>query len=278
MTVRASRNIEEGEDITHTYVDPLDPVLIRQELLNLGKFFHCQCPRCSDPTELKTYSSAMVCPKCKKGYLLPSDVTSTSADWKCNNCEVKMDPVKISRVSNAVKDHAEKLEYNPKSPDECSIPAHEAFLRKYGQVLHSNHVIMISVKYSLAKMYGRMLGYEATTLTDAQLKRKLELCEQVLDVFNIILPGNNRMRGVMLYELHLPLVMLANRSLDKGPGSGVNPKSIKAGLKKGLESLKSGLAILKLEPEGSFEAKIVEGSKDSVAELEDWVNTVSKAL
>ena len=33
------------------------------------------------------------------------------------------------------------------------------------QVLHSNHVIMVSVKYSLAKMYGRMLGYEATTLT-----------------------------------------------------------------------------------------------------------------
>ena len=29
MTVRASRIIEEGEDITHTYVDPLDPVLIR---------------------------------------------------------------------------------------------------------------------------------------------------------------------------------------------------------------------------------------------------------
>ena len=24
---------------------------------------------------------------------------------------------------------------------------------------------MVSVKYSLAKMYGRMLGYEATTLT-----------------------------------------------------------------------------------------------------------------
>ena len=29
MTVRASRNIEDGEDITHTYVDPLDPILIR---------------------------------------------------------------------------------------------------------------------------------------------------------------------------------------------------------------------------------------------------------
>ena len=25
-----------------------------------------KCPRCSDPTELKTYSSAMICPKCKK--------------------------------------------------------------------------------------------------------------------------------------------------------------------------------------------------------------------
>ena len=34
---------------------------------------------------------------------------------------------------------------------------------------------------------------------------------QVLAVLDVIMPGESRMRGVMLYELHLPNVMLANR-------------------------------------------------------------------
>ena len=36
-------------------------------------------------------------------------------------------------------------------------------------------------------------------------------CFQVLAVLDVIMPGESRMRGVMLYELHLPNVMLANR-------------------------------------------------------------------
>ena len=34
---------------------------------------------------------------------------------------------------------------------------------------------------------------------------------QVLAVLDLIMPGESRMRGVMLYELHLPNVMLGNR-------------------------------------------------------------------
>jgi len=34
-----------------------------------------------------------------------------------------------------------------------------------------------------------------------------------------------------MYELHLPLVMLSNRALQKGPGSGSDPEKIKADLK-----------------------------------------------
>jgi len=39
-----------------------------------------------------------------------------------------------------------------------------------------------------------------------------------------------------------------------------------------------GLEILKDEPEGSFEQKIVEGSKASVEQLEQWVKTVCDAI
>ena len=82
-----------------------------------------------------------------------------------------------------------------------------------------------------------------------------------------------------MYELHLPLVILSNRFLQRGPGSpGVDPKKIKADLKKGLANLRMGLAILKDEPEDSFERKIVDGSAESVVQLEDWVKTVEKSL
>ena len=71
-------------------------------------------------------------------------------------------------------------------------------------------------------MLGRMAGWEADRLTEGQLRRKQQLCEevmtrsfitlfQVLAVIEVILVGESRMRGMMLYELHLPHVLLANR-------------------------------------------------------------------
>jgi hypothetical protein len=95
---------------------------------------------------------------------------------------------------------------------------------------------------------------------------------------NTFIPGRSRKRGMMKYELHLPLVMLANRNLQRGPACGVDPQLLKADLKAGLDNLKEALDILSDEPEGSFESKIVEGSKGSVSQLEDWVKTVSSSI
>ena len=36
---------------------------------------------------------------------------------------------------------------------------------------------------------------------------------------------------MMMYELHVPLVMLSNRCLQRGPTCGVSPDQIKADLK-----------------------------------------------
>ena len=83
-------------------------------------------------------------------------------------------------------------------------------------------------------------------------------------MLDLIMPGESRMRGVMLYELHLPNVMLGNRwcmdddnggyvdgelpprMLQAGPGSGADPKEIKKRLRTGLDCLKKGLAILQV--------------------------------
>ena len=121
-------------------------------------------------------------------------------------------------------------------------------------------------------------GYQPDEMTDEQFKRKLQLCEEVLQILDKIMPGQSRKRGMIKYELHLPLVMMTNRHLQKGPGCGVSPDILKSNLKKGLDHLKESLAILAHEPPGSFESKIVEGSKDSVTQLEQWVDTVCSSI
>ena len=178
MTVRAGRAIKKGAEITHSYVDPQEPYLVRQELLKMGKFFQCGCSRCSDPTELGTFSSALRCPKCMQP-VVSTNPSVTTADWGCVKCEKTFDCLKISRVTGAVKDALEKLEPNSAQPKMCDIPAHEAFLKKFGQILHPNHVHIVMAKYPLAKMYGRMAGWEADKLTEEQLRRKQQLCEEV---------------------------------------------------------------------------------------------------
>ena len=40
-------------------------------------------------------------------------------------------------------------------------------------------------RYPLAKMYGRMSGWEADKLTEEQLKRKQQLCEEVTFTYNV---------------------------------------------------------------------------------------------
>jgi hypothetical protein len=56
-------------------------------------------------------------------------------------------------------------------------------------VVHDNHVILVDKKYTLAKMYGRMKGFEADEMSDDQFKRKRQLCEDVLKVLDKIMPG-----------------------------------------------------------------------------------------
>ena len=43
---------------------------------------------------------------------------------------------------------------------------------------------------------------------------------------------------MMMYELHVPLVMMANKAIERGPGSGVTKNEIKNDLKVSNETMK----------------------------------------
>ena len=90
---------------------------------------------------------------------------------------------------------AEKLDPSDANPEGGSVEEYECFLKDFSRILHPNHVVMVDRKYNLAKMYGRMPGFEADVMTDEQLRRKKQLCEEVLLVFNKIIPGRMRKKG-----------------------------------------------------------------------------------
>merc|ERR1719189_2314447 len=63
VEVRACTQISKGEEITDHYVTPLNGTMYRRSHLRDGWFFECQCLRCKDPTECRTYCSAFICTK-----------------------------------------------------------------------------------------------------------------------------------------------------------------------------------------------------------------------
>ena len=72
-------------------------------LNQVGKFFTCQCPRCSDPSELGTFSSALWCLKCAKGKkdkgkVLPSDTKNIEAAWRCDVCGAETQCQTVQRI------------------------------------------------------------------------------------------------------------------------------------------------------------------------------------
>jgi hypothetical protein len=79
--------------------------------------------------------------------------------------------------------------------DENSIPAIEAFMMRYQNVLHPNHFHCLGVIHLLCQLYGKAPGFVINNLTEAQLRHKLNLCRQLLKVADVLEPGYSRLRG-----------------------------------------------------------------------------------
>ena len=80
--VRAATKISKGCEITTTYTLTLNGTMYRRKHLLDSKYFLCTCRRCSDPTELGTHFSTVLCQQCKKGYVT---VVDPFKDAVCND-------------------------------------------------------------------------------------------------------------------------------------------------------------------------------------------------
>ncbi|KAK4874047.1 hypothetical protein RN001_013407 [Aquatica leii] len=275
LIVRASTEIGVEEPITLSYAYTLHGTMKRRDHLMDNKFFACKCSRCLDPTELGTYTSALRCPKCKTGLVLSTNPLNHEAEWACNNTSKQPNSrcpgYKVA--SNSLQLLIERISREAESLDCNDIKGMEAFLQKYRNVLHSNHYLCLGIKLSLSQLYGKANGYIINDLSPEILNRKKDICEEIMEVFDVIEPGFTRLRGVTLYELHAPIMMLTTKSYEQGT---LTKTELRKRLKEVLRYLEEAALILGYEPESSSEHIMGVAAKDALQRIRDWEKIIGK--
>ncbi|XP_053659241.1 SET domain-containing protein SmydA-8 [Anopheles marshallii] len=257
LTVRVLRDVKTGESLTLTYAHILQGTLKRRHHLKEEKFFDCNCRRCSDPTELGTYCSALRCTKCQRGLILPVNPLEQKSEWRCQQCPTAMSCDSVILLIEKLSQQLECIGGN-------DVNGLESFLRLQNTVLHDNHYLLLSVKHSLCELYGKIERYLIPQLNPDQLKHKETLCRDLLEVVDLLEPGLSRLRGTIMYEMHVPLLIEAGQLFQSGV---IQPNELRRRLKEVQRLLKESERILSVEPEGSPEHSIAEAARDALENM-----------
>ncbi|VVC87245.1 unnamed protein product [Leptidea sinapis] len=271
VQVRAAIPIKAGDILYISYTHALSPTIVRREHLRESKYFDCECQRCADPTELGTHMSTIKCSKCDNGVILASDPLDNESKWKCTDlkCGFETSSAAMRKMLAVIQAEVDQLDALQPTPE--AIEMREAFLEKYKSVFHPRHSILLSVKYTLAELYGRVEGYTIDELPDLMLERKVEMCRLLLTTLDVILPGDTRMRGMMLYELHAPLMYLARSEFSAGL---ITQEQLKTRLEEPMKCLAGAAKILQREDPQSPEGTIGFIASQSLEQLKASVESL----
>nr|XP_026495928.1 SET domain-containing protein SmydA-8-like [Vanessa tameamea] len=240
LVCHASCDIKRGDPIYYNYTDPLKGTSLRQQHLMIGKYFKCTCARCSDITELGTYMSSAICPQCKTGY-----ISKNASVWICNSCGKETEP---SVIEHKIQCCVDKLEVINKK-DEKDL---EEYIRNVLLVLAPNHYLLLDAKQRLAGVLRDTINREPRP-TKKLMRRKIELCREILPVLEVLSPGICRTKAITLYELHATTVQLAKKMFDAREISG---SAFVDELLIAEKHLKRSLEMLVIEPGNSPEGEL----------------------
>ncbi|XP_045451337.1 SET domain-containing protein SmydA-8 [Melitaea cinxia] len=248
LTLIATVPILKGEMITATYTQSLYGTLDRRKLLKTHKCFNCECDRCKDPTEFGTYLGNIYCSVCnsaslessseKRGMLVSTNPLDETAPWHCEKCGYYIQSRQMFWGNNALKQELNTLN---KSGPRCF----EEFIDKYKATLHPTNHLAIQAKLALVQIYGNYEGYTLADLPDHLIKRKIDLCHDLLDVADKLEPGWSRFRGTILLELQSAMTMQTKREFEDDI---ITKSAAQDQLMESMVLLQEAANILRIEP------------------------------
>ncbi|CAH0401005.1 unnamed protein product [Chilo suppressalis] len=263
ITVKVAIPIEKGYHISTMYSHALWGTQARRQHLKDTKYFACRCQRCSDPTELGTFLSAMKC--LGDGYAcdgihLPEDPLDDETEWACNKCRIKIDNSQVNMLISQMGEEVDNVQMMGGSPIML-----ENLLCRLSTYLHPNHYHLYSIKHSLVQLYGRQPGYTTQEILD----KKIKMCRDLINITKKLDPGNARLslyNAVLQHELHSALVMKSQKAnID---GTQVKDENLKSLLVEAKAALNVALSALKDDLEETSGKKLYEVILKSKMEFE----------
>ena len=225
-----------------------------------GWYFDCACTRCSDKTECDTFMSAYICQGMREreryesiasltsiiedqdtclGLVLAINSRDYMTSYKCVLCEKIFENKTVCRVKQEVEDILEKT-------SKTDLTELEKLLEVNKTTLYSSHSIMLAIKRHLIYIYGR----NPEMCIGSLLIKKIEFCKELLKVYDVVVPGLTKERGLTMYELYLSCTQL-------GQGEDL------------LDLLKEAQQCLQHERKGTFEYEVRTKIKFMVQYLND---------
>ncbi|XP_045774597.1 SET domain-containing protein SmydA-8 [Maniola jurtina] len=260
ITLKVVVPIMKGHHIATMYSHALWGTQARRQHLKDTKYFTCKCQRCSDPTELGTYLSAMKCFGDDKGSCdgihLPEDPLDEETDWACSKCTVKVNNSQINMLISQMGEEVENVQMMG-----GSVTMLENLLCRLSTFLHPNHYHLYSIKHSLVQLYGRQPSYMSGEILD----KKIKMCKDLIAITTTLDPGNARLSlysAVLQHELHSALLLLSKKAKSDGSIKTIDEiipllSEAKLSLDKALASLKDDIE----ETSGKKLYEVIESSK-----------------
>lgn len=168
--MRAGSFIEVQELLTHAYVDLMIGTPERRRILREQFYFDCCCQRCSDPTELGTYFSALKCQQCDKGYLIMDNPLDSGPYWKCNNSdhcmEIQTTEYETELVEELRIQETKILKSGRKN--NAMIAGWINLLERFGGRFHENHYALLQIQVHLIRCMAKVSKPPVELVQDMQ--------------------------------------------------------------------------------------------------------------
>ena len=193
MSVFASVPISKGSPILFNYVKPLDCYETRKENLLNFKFFLCQCPRCQDPTEFKTFNSAYLCPICQTGPVIFQDNL-----WTCLDCKAVIEEAKIRHIDLKISEARKKI---AKIQARLDLSQAKQLDLEFLGMLYPSHGFMLEIKQALITCTAAAVNNPGPEAEPQMQRQRIFWCQEILDSLDILEPGLSIGRGMKSISL-----------------------------------------------------------------------------
>lgn len=109
----------------------------------------------------------------------------------------------------------------------------------------------MTVKKFLADLYGCTPGYQYNQLNEERLDKKISYYQNFLETIGKVDPGYTKWRGQVLYEVHRPKMIKANKAYESGD---ITKEEFVKTLKNIQMTLEESIQCLQPEADGTKEA------------------------